>query len=1285
MKRHSLRLAEILILLGFFHTVIGQPIKFETLQYDNIFEYSPVVTINQDLQGRLWFGADKNLFIYDSHKIVNLFDKDSLVRKEINYVAQLTINNLNHLFIASSNGVFIYDITRKQLKSDRGKVFKIDISPNKILSFGNSVFICSDKGLFRVVPSNGCYILEKILERPNIYEVIHLEKENFVLASENGIEILSLDEKHRVKLTDLNIPMAVKGRDIIKSICAAGNEIWIGTKKNGVFRYNFTDKSWKNYNTSNSNLLYNEIWKIIKAKDGIIWIGTANGLSIYKNGNFFENYQNNTFKNANINANTICELYQDKQNIIWIGTYHGGLNYIIPEQFEPKIYSTSSPLNKRLNSNLLSTIQEINNDLWIATESNGINVLDVKSGNIRTDKTLSSILHLNSLFHHKDKVYIGKEDLGYSIYDLKNKTVQNYSLHNSPLSYMNIVHDIMVSTNGTIYLGTKAGPYQINSNKSPSRIAEIKNSPWVDFEQDSEGKIYAKRLKGNLYIKKSDKKPFEPLYGSRELPIVDYYIDKKNNVWLTTEKTIVKIASDGSKTIIVEFEDIKLGHIALLENRLWITCNKGILVYDLLTKQTNILNEQDGLPVNNLSASLIKVIDKNIFVTSPLGLIQIDPTRICINSAPSPYIQDIIVNESKSVFAGLTKHNGAQKYSIKLKYNENSVTFSFGSNNLIKPAKNKYRYILKGIDQKWKEDDRPDFRYLNISPGDYEFEIYTCNNSGLWSTAPLIILIEITPPLWQTWWAYLTYFFILLFIFHQIYNYNLKRKLAINQDRVQKNKIKFFTHISHEIRTPLTLINAPLDDIIEDSVNDEILHRKLKRIKKNSNKLLNIINELLDLKKFEENKYPLKKSHVYFKEFLEDSFYLFSDLAKLKNINYFIRRLDDVGKIAIDINQFEKVLFNLLSNAIKYTPENGTIYLELLNDNEDIHIRIVDNGIGIKPEYESLIFEEYFQINPGGDELGTGIGLTLSNEIVKKHDGEIIHKSIVEDEEAKTLFAIKIKKDLNETEFNPSDPLPTYERAKFTKKTIPLSNSKYRILIVEDNKEIQGILMEFFEEEYFVLTADDGEDGYSLATQHLPDLIVSDIMMPKMNGVEFCERLKSEQATSHIPIILLTAVMDSQQLLEGMMYGANVYLIKPIDKLLLKLTVNNLLQISDRRRKEFDIEVGQIDNEIDKKFFETLNSLIEKNILKEEFDVNDISMEMGMSLSTLYRKLKAVTDLTVNNYVKIYRLKKAKKLLESKLNISEVAYMVGFTDRKYFSKEFKKHFGYNPSDVKVKS
>ncbi|MGE8290561.1 MAG: response regulator [Sphingobacterium sp.] len=1282
MKRKSLKLIKTLILLGFFQIVFGQTMKFETLQYKSIFEYSPVLTISQDLQGRLWFGADKNLFIYDSHKIVNLFDKDSLLRKEVDYVAQLTINSLNHLFIASTNGVFIYDITRKQLKSDRDKVFKIDISPNKILSFGNSVFICSDKGLFRAVPSGESYILEKILERPNIYDVIHLEKEKFVLASENGIEIMSLDEKQRVKLTDLNMPMAIKGRDIIKSICVAGNEIWIGTKKNGVFRYNFTYKSWKNYNSSNSNLLHNEIWKIIKNKDGKIWIGTVNGLSIYKNANFFENYQSNTFQNDNINANTICELYQDKQNIIWIGTFHGGLNYVIPEQFEPNVYSTSSPLNKRLNSNILGSIQKINNDLWIATESRGINILDVNSGNIRTDKTLSSILHLNSLFHHKDKVYIGKEDYGYSIYDLKTKTVQNYSLHKNLLSYMNIVHDIMVSTNGTIYLGTKAGPYQINNGKSPSRIAEVENSPWVDFEQDSEGKIYAKRLYGHLYIKKSDKKPFEPLYGSRELPIMDYHIDKKNNVWLTTEKTIVKIASDGSKTIIVEFEDIKLWNIALLENSLYITCNKGLMIYNLLTKQTNILNKQDGLPVNNLSASLIKVIDKNIFVTSPLGLIQIDPARISINSAPSPYIQDIIVNESKSVLAGLTKYNDSQKYSIKLKYNENSVTFSVGSTNLIKPAKNKYRYILKGIDKKWKEDDRPDFSYLNISPGDYEFVIYTCNNSGLWSTTPLTITVKVTPPLWLTWWAYLVYFFILVFIFYQIYNYNLKRKLAINQDRVQKNKIKFFTHISHEIRTPLTLINAPLDDIIEDSVNDEILHRKLKRIKKNSNKLLNIINELLDLKKFEENKYPLKKSNVYFKEFLEDNFYIFSDLAKLKNINYFIRRLDDVGKIAIDVNQFEKVLFNLLSNAIKYTPENGTIYMELLDENDTIQIRIVDNGIGIKPEYESRIFEEYFQINPRGDELGTGIGLALSKEIVKKHEGEINCKSIVEDGEPKTLFVITIKKDLNEFEFYPTAPLQTYKREESTKNTTPLSDPNYRILIVEDNKEIQEILIELFKDECFLLTANDGEEGYSLASKYLPDLIISDIMMPKMNGVQLCEKLKSGQATSHIPIILLTAVMDSQQLLEGMMYGANVYLIKPIDKLLLKLTVNNLLQVSDKNRKEFDIEANQVDNEIDKKFFETLNSLIEKNILKEKFDVNDISLEMGMSLSTLYRKLKAVTDLTVNNYVKIYRLKKAKKLLESKLNISEVAYMVGFTDRKYFSKEFKKHFGYNPSDYK---
>ena len=1267
----------IFFLIITLQNVFGQSLKFETLEYKNVFEQSPVVSITQDLQGRLWFGENKNLFKYDSYRIVNLFDEDSLVRKEIKYVSQLAVNGLNDLFIASSDGIYIYDITKKNLKTVGSKVLKFDFYADHMLAHGNHVFICSDKGLFVAMPNGDNYILKTILKRPNIFAINHLKEEKFIVASEKGIELLSWDETQPVKFEDLKIPFTFVGKDNVITLCTDQKDIWVGTKKNGIFRYNFLDDNWLNYKTSNSNLLNNEIWKIIKDREGKIWIATQNGLSIYNGNNSFVNYQSNPLLVSSLNANSICDLYLDKQNIMWIGTFHGGMNYLIPDQLEPIIYSTSSVLDRRLSTNIINSIEMVNGDYWIGTEKYGINILDGKSNSIKRDKSLSTLLHIKSLYYHKDKVYIGTGEAGYSIYDLKSKTVTNFMLHNSPVSYMNIVHDIMVSANGSIYLGTKADPYVISNNKGPQLISEIKKSPWVDFEQDSKGRIYAKRLYERLYVKKSENKPFEPLFG----PVSDYFIDKENLVWLTSEKKVVKISPNGLIVTIAEFEGIKLNGIVVVKNDLWITCDKGLLVYNIATKQMRILNKYDGIPLNNLSNSLIKVLsDKSILVTSLAGLIQIDPSQLSNNLTASLYLEDIIVNENRSVLTQLIQKDTTNNYSLDLKYNENLITLSFGSNNLIKPAKNKYKYILKGVDPEWRVDDKPDFRYSNLSPGKYEFEIYICNNDGIWSTVPLNISIKISPPVWRSWWAYLLYLSLLTVVLHQLYKFRVERKLASNLERVQKNKIKFFTHISHEIRTPLTLINAPLDDIIEDSIENEVLHRKLKRIKKNTNKLLNIVNELLDFKKFDENKYPLKKSIVSFKEFLEDNFYLFSDLAKLKNINYYIRRIDDVGQIAIDVNQFEKVIFNLLSNAIKYTPLNGTIYLELLDDDENLQIRIVDNGIGIKPEYEFLIFDEYFQVNPGGGEIGIGIGLALSNEIVKKHGGKLEYQPILEDGESKTLFSITIEKDLKEYElYLPVSPAPNKSDA--LAKNIPYtSKSKTTILIIEDNVEIQEFLIDLLKDDYYVFTANDGEEGYKISTQHLPDLIVSDIMMPKMNGIELCERIKSEAATSHIPIILLTAVMDPQQLLEGMKYGANIYLTKPIDKILLKLTINNLLQISDKRRREFDIEKSEIDNEIDHKFFNSLNSLIEENLSNEEFEVNYISMQMGMSVSTLYRKLKAVTDLTVNNYVKIYRLNKAKSLLDSKLNISEVAYMVGFSDRKYFSREFKKHFGSNPSD-----
>jgi CheY-like chemotaxis protein/anti-sigma regulatory factor (Ser/Thr protein kinase) len=517
---------------------------------------------------------------------------------------------------------------------------------------------------------------------------------------------------------------------------------------------------------------------------------------------------------------------------------------------------------------------------------------------------------------------------------------------------------------------------------------------------------------------------------------------------------------------------------------------------------------------------------------------------------------------------------------------------------------------------------------------------------------------------------------------HFVIKFVVEREMLINSEREQEKKIKFFTQISHEIRTPLTLITAPLDEIISETANLTSTQNKVKRIKKNASKLLGVINELLDFKKFDDKHFVLKKTDISFREYIEDTFYLLNDLAKTKHLNYYIRQLDAVGLQSIDTVQFDKVMFNLLSNAIKYTPEYGTVYLDLIESDDSFSINIVDNGIGIATDNQFKIFEEYYREEQANDAIGTGIGLALTKQIVLQHKGDIRCFS-QDDEKGKwTVFTVTLPKQAGEK----VEPQAIGLLAKETEDVSILVPStldtslQQTILIVEDNKELLATVVNLFQDTYTVITAGNGEEALSKALEYIPDLIISDLMMPYMDGAQLCQAIKTNMMTSHIPFILLTAVTDSNSQTLALEHGANIYLIKPFDNKQLFLSAHNLMAVSQKRSTEFEVKTATFDNELDAQFISSLNQLIEENIQSDGFDVNFIARTMGMSAPILYRKLKAISNLSLNNYVKTYRLNKAKELLTSTMNISEVAYAVGFSDRKYFSKEFKKQFGYNPSE-----
>jgi len=1282
---------QFLLLISIISFCYAQDLKFETLSQDNVLDKQAILTIAQDRQGKLWFGGGPNLFVYDSQNITNILVQDTAFKK-VDYINKIGINAKNHLFIATATQLFIFDIDKRKAVLKQGKPFQEKIVVTDIQFLSDQIFLCTDKGLYQAILTAGTYNLQKILDRPYVQSIIQTSPTTYIIASYKGIESFSLQNDQISHIRDLMLPPLPLRERIFSTLYLHQNVLWLGTKLHGIFQFNFTDNTWNNLNETNSNLLSNNVRKIVPTKNGELLIGTLKGLSIFNGSAQFVNYKHNTSVKNSLSQNSIYDIFIDRQQITWIGTYFGGINAIYPNLIPIQHYSTRSLFDLRLNSDIASSFAESENAYWIGTEEEGINKIDKRTEATSPLSQLTQSNLIKDLYTKDNKIYAAQYGGGYSIIDAQSGNAQHFYLEKDRLNLKNNIYSIYVDPAHRIYLGTNKGLYTVDPGKQPQYNPVLKTATIDDIQADAKQYIYF-LSGGSLFRRKPNDSNIKAIQQLDTLTVGGFYVHPNGDIWLTSNQYLYHFDQHSHLTKVSYFPSNALGWPIYVNNKVWLTSKDGLICFDPETKHSYLLNQYDGLPVKNLlGAKVFASKTGTLFVTTLNGVISLDTRKITFNqNIPNVLLRNIFLEETPLNYGRIQKMEDANSYQLSLRHDENFLTINFSGSNFIKPQKNRYRYKLDGFDKDWIETSNPSIRYTNVPVGTHRLTIFASNNDGIWSSTPLRINIDIQPPFWRTWWAYLIYAGLFSLGVHLVIKFVVERKMLINSEREQEKKIKFFTQISHEIRTPLTLITAPLDEIISETAHLTATQNKVKRIKKNANKLLGVINELLDFKKFDDKHFVLKKTDISFREYIEDTFYLLNDLAKAKHLNYYIRQLDSVGLQSIDTIQFDKVMFNLLSNAIKYTPEQGTVYLDLVDNNHTITINIVDNGIGIASDNQFKIFEEYYREEQAQDAIGTGIGLALTKHIVQQHKGDICCLT-QDDEKGKwTVFTINLPKDLGHKADNQPDtqlietPAKEIEDVRVPAPSILDTSVQKTILIVEDNKELIATVVGLFQDAYTIITAHNGEEALSRALEYVPDLIISDLMMPYMDGAQLCEAIKKNIITSHIPFILLTAVTDSNTQTLALENGANIYLTKPFDNKQLFLSAQNLLAISQAKSKAFQVKTTTFDNELDAQFISSLNQLIEKNLQSDGFDVNFISRTMGMSAPILYRKLKAISNLSLNNYVKMYRLNKAKELLNSAMNISEVAYAVGFSDRKYFSKEFKKQFGHNPSEQTANS
>jgi signal transduction histidine kinase/DNA-binding response OmpR family regulator len=807
--------------------------------------------------------------------------------------------------------------------------------------------------------------------------------------------------------------------------------------------------------------------------------------------------------------------------------------------------------------------------------------------------------------------------------------------------------------------------------------------------------------------------------GTALTTVRSIYEDQQGNFWIGTYSHGIYLF-DRDKKIpiknITQKDRLANNQInSILEDdsgNLWIATATGLSKFDPKTRSIKNYFTSDGLEGNRyfLNSACKTSTGELLFGTSD-GFIIFHPDSI----KDDPFPPQVVISKvslfnrpgEKLTFDGFI----SELDELELSYNENDLRFDYVGLQFGEPAKNQYKYMLENFDDNWVDAaTQRNATYTNLDAGEYIFRITASNRDGVWNEEGASIRIIILPPWWATTWAYIFYTFIIMSIIYFTWKMQLKRVSVKHEfemskfeakklQEVDKMKSRFFANISHEFRTPLTLIFGPAKDVLEET-NEPETKKNVGIIKRNASRLYGLVNQLLDLSKLEAGKMTLETSEQNIIPLLKGLVLSFTSLAERKKITLQLNTIEENLNVYIDKDKVEKIITNLLSNAFKFTPGGGKIEFTVEKMIKEAEIRIEDNGVGIPKDRIDKIFDRFYQVDGSHtrESEGTGIGLALTKELVELHKGKIKVES-KEGEGTTLIVQLPLGKDhlkpeeivekeiQEETEVAIEDTelIPEIENRKGkTDIDVLLDTDKPLLLIVEDNSDVRKYIISHLEEDYRIQEAVDGEDGLEQALNHIPDLIISDVMMPKMDGFELCNNLKIDEKTSHIPIIMLTAKATSKDKIDGYKTGADDYIMKPFDAAELKVRIKNLIEIRRKLQEKFSSDNFIIPKElssIDEEFMKRVLLVINEHISEEEFSIEEFEGEFTMSRAQIHRKLKALIGKSPSRFIRSVRLAKAKRMMaEREGNMSEIAYSVGFGSPAYFSKCFKEEYGYSPSD-----
>jgi DNA-binding response OmpR family regulator/signal transduction histidine kinase/ligand-binding sensor domain-containing protein len=1265
--------------------------------------------LEQDQYGYLWIGTTNGIARYDGR---NFYNYKELTGVNIIY---LLYDSHNTLWAASAKGLYKYNrLTNyfelivpgfiNKVQEDNGSIYFIMVSTiykveaNKTTPFyqGNEIsdFCFSPEGIWLTQGNDGVWLVsrkggfKKVIARylkNNLISNIRKINNKLFAASYNG-QLYSISGDGKLEQIKIN------NHHFIKKIIKIGSEYWLATDGNGII---ILDK----------NLKFSRILNRNKNSD------------------------------ASVKSNSIYDIYCGNNNEIWIATYGGGLTCILPDNL---LFQNILP--EKGNENSLIANEGVSVDIKEPVIYFGTNYgLSVWNEKTRQFKNLTSDILNRDLKGTKvtaicagsnNDIWVGTYDGLLGKYSSGLKLLQTYHpSSDSPDEMQQIVSLREISKSNLLVLTQFQSRILINFDveKKTSHV----------FELNTKGSNYTycllnslrKNQKGELLALISDKGLFHVNLKDNVLEnrlsemnkkidsyILDFYQDKKGIYWFASTTGLLRISKDGKnfKKYTVKdglISDNLVRMESLGDKYLWISTIAGICRFNTETGEVLNYNHNDGLPANEfLERISAKTNDGRIIFGSSAGFTIIDPSKVNPDASRTEILISDITFQNQSIRNPQGKQYLKQPLEdtkeIWLPYSKNSFSIHYFGKNRNFLKYHTYAYRLTGLEEDWTYQVETNYaNYTNLFPGKYVFEIKSADKTkeGL----PTRLIIHIQSPWYLSWYAYLAYailFFTILYL--SVYGYlkrmQLRKEKEISEFKIQKEheltekKLAFFTNVSHDLKTPLTLIDAPVNDLLQSKnlLPDQL--NKLMIINRNSKRLYKLITDLLDFRKITQKQYVLEVKETNISEIITDISEAFKEECKNKSIE--LKCFADANLIGfIDGKKIEKILWNLFSNALKFTKPGGVISLtaeEVISDKKNLKLMVSDTGIGISHSEKNKIFDRFYKAKNSQsiNKEGTGIGLSIVRELVEMHHGKI---EVETNLGAGTSFTITIPSGM---ESYSHDELVVFDNLNYSvsesenSETIRPTDGKKQynlsgILIVEDNPELLEYLSGHFEKKCKVYTAKDGSLGLTLAKENNPDIIITDVQMPHMNGYEFCRELRQNFDTSHIPIVMLTANNTIEQQIEGLSTGADVYVTKPFDVKLLDAQVYSLLENRKMLRTKFHgIEttetLGKTLPQKDIDFILEMKLFIKENIMNQDLDVEFLAKHFAVSLAQLHRKIKSLTGSTPNNLIKSIRLKKAYKLIrDGGFRVSEAAYQTGFNDPNYFTICFKKEFGENPSQI----